>query len=219
MKVKLTSAEKDAIKSTVAKAEEKTNGEIVVYLVPRSDNYEAVIWRGSLIGFLTVIGITFVFEVLSNSWGPIWVYSRWGLPLLALLGGAVTAAIVHFVPAVLRLLAGDAILRKAVRRKAMDAFYEEEVFNTKDRTGILLFVSMMEHRIEIVADQGIDILVDTNEWQEVVSIIRNGVRTGQLSNGLVKAVEKCGLLLQIKHGIKEDDRNELSDEIRIGDNE
>lgn len=61
--------------------------------------------------------------------------------------------------------------------------------------GILLFVSLFERRIEVMADTGICRQVAPEAWQEVVARIRHGIATGRLADGLVAAIERCGELL------------------------
>ena len=94
---------------------------------------------------------------------------------------------------------------------------EEEVFNTRDRTGILIFISLLEHRIEVVGDAGINAAVEPEEWAEVVDRIRDGFRSGRRVEGLVAAVDLCGRLLE-KRGVelRADDVNELPDRLRLG---
>jgi putative membrane protein len=95
---------------------------------------------------------------------------------------------------------------------------DEEVFDTRDRTGILLFVSLFEHRIEVVGDAGINAKVEPEEWAEVVDQIRRGVRSGDLAGGMVEAIGTCGALLH-RSGValRPDDTDELSDGIRVRD--
>ena len=97
-------------------------------------------------------------------------------------------------------------------------FVEEEVFDTRDRTGILLFVSLFEHRIEVVGDSGINDKVEPAEWVEVVDLVRAGIRRQSLADGLVQAVERCGDLLH-RRGVevRPDDTDELADDVRVRD--
>ena len=55
-------------------------------------------------------------------------------------------------------------------------FLEEEVFNTKQRTGILIFMSLFEHEVQVIADKGINAKIDEKDWQAVVSIIIDGIK-------------------------------------------
>ena len=121
-------------------------------------------------------------------------------------------------PAVKRLFAGTQSMMRAVHKRAMAAFVEKEVFSTRERTGILLFVSLFEHRIEVVGDTGISAKVSQSEWDSVVAAIRAGIKAGKLADGLVEGIFLCGELLH-RSGveIRPDDANELSDDVTFSE--
>lgn len=206
----------DRIREAVAAAEGRTAGEIVPYVIVRSDAYEAALWRGAFVLALLSMACTLLVHQLYEGWGFAWLFTGWGVALVTLLGGAAGAALVAFVPPVKRWLAGPARLDRAVHEQAMKAFVEEEVFNTRDRTGILLFVSLFEHRIEVVGDSGINAKVSPEDWIHVVERIRDGIRSGHVTDGFVDAIGQCGELLRRKGvEIRPDDDNELPDSVRI----
>ena len=90
---------------------------------------------------------------------------------------------------------------------------ELNLHRTKDRTGILIFVSMLEHRIMVVADSGINDVAPENYWQDVVAVLSARIRSGELANGLCEAITLCGELLEEKFPISEDDQNELKNTV------
>ena len=99
--------------------------------------------------------------------------------------------------------------------KANYFFIREEVFNSEERTGIMIFVSMFEHRVIVMADEGINKVVPPHTWNEVVDIIVKGIKTRDLTDGLIKGIQKCAEIL--KHHellITDDDINELPDSLR-----
>ena len=105
---------------------------------------------------------------------------------------------------------------RMVYLSAMTAFVEEEVFKTADRTGILIFMSSFEHRVEVVGDEGINSVVDQNEWVEVVERITSGFRSGRITDGIVSGIDACGELLH-EHGVEisPGDIDELPNRLRI----
>ncbi|MXX97375.1 MAG: hypothetical protein F4065_05140 [Rhodothermaceae bacterium] len=216
MKAMMTEADLNRIKEAVATAEKQTSGEIVPYIVPQSASHEVAVWRGA--GLFAILAYT---VVLGTRW-----FSGWGgssltegiVPVLLIItAAAIGAALVHWIPAVKRRFAGQVRLALATHRRAMQAFVEKEVFSTRERTGILLFVSLLEHRIEVVGDAGINAKVDTDDWIEVVTTIRQHIKAGQLVEGLVQGIHQCGHLLE-KAGvaIRSDDTNELADDVSFG---
>ncbi|MGC3948225.1 MAG: TPM domain-containing protein [Chryseolinea sp.] len=115
-----------------------------------------------------------------------------------------------------RLLAGRTNLDSTARQRAENAFLEEEVFNTRQRTGIMIFISFFEHEVIVMADKGINSVVDKSRWDEIVSDLIGNIRQGDVVNGLEKAIARCGAILFEKGFNKsEDDTNELRDDLRL----
>ena len=215
MKKLLATLDEDRIREAVADAETRTAGEIVPYVVPRSDNYDVAIWRGASALAVVGLGAVLLFVQFYQGWGFGWVYTSWGAVLIALLGGTLGAGLTAAIRPLRRWLAGTDRLDQTVHQRAMTAFVEEEVFNTRDRTGILLFVSLLEHRIEVLGDAGINQRVAPDDWIGVVERIRTGIRNENLTAGLVDAIGMCGDLLESSGvEIRPDDTNELPNRVR-----
>ena len=212
----LSEADLERISEAVRAAEARTAGEIVPFIVPRSGRYEVAVWRAASFFALLALAVSMLFHQFYEGWGLAWLFTGWGTALLALVGGTAGALLAAYVPPVKRGFAGSARLTRRVHRRAMQAFVEEEVFNTRDRTGILLFVSLFEHRIEVLGDAGINAKVAEDEWVDVVLHLREGIKTGRVAEAICAAVGECGGLLE-KHGVavRPDDTNELPDRLRM----
>ena len=214
----LSDADLARVQVAVGQAEERTAGEIVPFVVRQSGEYSVAAWRAASVGALLAAAAALGASWLYDGWGMTWLYSTWAVEAATILGGVLGALVGEYVPVVRRLLAGPALLAETVHRRAAEAFLDEEVFNTRDRTGILLFVSLFEHRIEVVGDAGINAKVETAEWAEVVGLVRDGIKRGDLAGGLVAAVERCGDLLHRRGvAVQDDDTDELSDGVRMRD--
>ncbi len=206
-----TQADLDAIQAAVREAEEKTSGEIVPYVVDRSDEYAAATWKGAALGAILAAFVALAIHLWSNVWGiPI----DWWIALPAPLGGGL-GYVFSLWPPVRRWMVGEETLAIRTRRRAGAAFLDQEVFNTGDRTGILLFVSLFEHRVVLLADSGIDQQVEEGKWEAITSRLAGEIRRGRPAPALVEAIRECGELLT-KHEVERraDDRNELRDELR-----
>ena len=212
-----TDDERERIRQAVAEAETRTAGEIVPYVVRQSGDYDVATWRAaSALAVLAGIG-ALAAAWLNDGWGWGWLYSAWALALV-MTGGGVAGALLTLLDPVRRAFAGAELLDVTVHRRSAVAFLEEEVFDTRDRTGILLFVSLFEHRIEVVGDVGINAKVEQGEWEEVVALIRNGVVGRSLADGLVAAIARCGDLLHRRGvAVRPDDTDELPDDVRVRD--
>jgi putative membrane protein len=102
------------------------------------------------------------------------------------------------------------------RQAAENAFLEEEVFNTRQRTGIMIFVSFFEHEVIVMADTGINKVVEQQQWDNLVAEIIDRIRGGKLVEAIEHGISRCGTLL-LEKGFKKtaDDINELRDDLRL----
>lgn len=204
------------IKDAVDAAEVKTAGEIVPVIARNSGQYGEAVWRAaSLCGVLSLVGVMLVFQ-LYDGWGLTWLYAGWGVALVATGAGTLGAVVTAYVPAVKRLLTPTDLMARKVHRRAMQAFVEEEVFNTTDRIGTLIFISVWEHRIEVLGDVGINEVVDPADWIAVIERIREGILQDRVAEGLVEAIGMCGEMLQ-RRGVDREgkDPNELANHLRV----
>lgn len=207
-------ADLESIRAAVTEAEQRTSGEIVPYVVPASDAYPNALWKGAAFGGLAGPLLALFLHELLDLWGTLldlWII----VPAAA--GGAIGFLLAAFVPQVKRWLAGSEMLELRTRQRAEMAFLEEEVFRTRERTGILLFLSLFEHRVVVLADSGIHALVQPGQWDGIAAEIVAGIRAGRPGEALLAAIRSCGELLE-RHGVarRADDVNELTDELRHG---
>lgn len=203
------------IKVAVVEAEGKTSGEIVPFVVERSDDYEVAEWRGGALLGTTVAIIFAALHELTDLWLPVNFAGLVAISIVAFVGGMVGT---RFVPSLIRLLAGRELMTHHAGRRAAEAFVAEEVFQTRDRTGILLFVSLLERTVIVVGDAGINAHVQKKEWDGIVAMIVDGLKKNTPADGMVRAINACGALLE-RQGVarKTDDTDELSDGLRMSD--
>lgn len=210
--------DEERVRAAIQRAEERTSGEIVPVVVPRSADYEVAVWRGAVgAALLALTAILLLLEVYEG-WGLGWLYTPWGVVMTTLGVGSVGGVLAAYVGPLQRLLAGSDLLDETVHRRALQFFVEEEVFATRDRTGILLYVSLFEHRIEVLGDTGINDLVRSDDWEEVVARIREGIRKDALTDGLVDGIDMCGRLLERRGvNVRPGDGNQLSNTLLTPD--
>ena len=207
-----TQADLEAIQSTVREAEARTSGEIVPYVVERSDEYPTAAWKGAALGALLAPLVALAIHQWSSVWGlPL----AWWIALPAPIGGAVGYLLTAGLPPLRRWMAGEETLEIRARRRAAVAFLEQEVFRTRDRTGILLFLSLFEQRVVLLADSGIHQKVEEERWEAITRRLAEGIRSGRPGPALVEAIHACGELLE-RHGVERqaDDQDELPNELR-----
>ncbi len=204
-------ADREAIRGAVEEAERRTAGEIVPYVVPASDTYAGASWSGAALGAMALPVVAWAVHFLGGFWGGqlvLWMV----LPPAA---GAALGYLLASIPALRRRLAGAETMDLRVRRRAAVAFLEEELFATRERTGILLFLSLFEHRVVVLGDSGINERVEQGEWDGVVRIVVDGIHAGRPGEAVAAAVRECGALLE-RHGVarRADDADELANVLR-----
>ncbi len=205
----------EAVRKATQAAERRTSGELVCVLVSKSDDYEEARWLAATLGALAGALLTAYGIFAIEFWNPnlfLWA------GLVPFAGAATGWLLTTAIPFARRELAGFETLRDRVHQRATAAFVDEEVFSTRDRTGILIFVSIFERRVEVLSDEGIKKSVDEEAWREIVADLTSGLHDGRAGAALVQAVERCGALLEA-HGVerRDDDANELADEPRVLD--
>jgi putative membrane protein len=209
MKVKriFTPDREKRVEEAIGRAEGVTSGEIVPMVVDQSDAYLHVDFIGALIvqfaAFLAAIWLLPTFDYLSIL----------AVQVLGLVVGFL--AFRHLAP-LKRIGLSPKIAEEEVFEKALRVFRELEMQRTAERTGILILVSLLEHRVQVLADSGINARVKSGTWDEVVGIVLAGIKRGDLCQGLCDAIERCGEILAHDFPVQPDDVNELPDRLHKG---
>ncbi len=188
-----------AIAAVVREAERATSGEIVPVVVERSDAYAELRLGGAAL-------LAFASGALALFLDP--ALAPWLVPTQ--LGVFVAAAWLLGRPALLRALVPGDVLERRVERAAALAFHDAGLVETSGRTGILIFVSLLEHRVVVLADRGIHARVEAGTWDVVVARVVAGIREGRAEHGLADGIRACGEILAAHLPIRPGDRNELA---------
>lgn len=200
----LNQADKQRIEARVAAAEQGTAAEIVVATVARSDSYQDVRLFAALLSGVVVA------SALHLLWPA--------MPVGELLAIQVAAGLLTYalsaLPAVLRLLVPRARTHAAVKREAELSFLEHALFNTRDRNGVLILLSELEHNVTILGDQGIHARVQNAGWEQHVTTIVAAIRRGQAVEGVCQVIDALAALLAEREPVKHDDTNELDNRVR-----
>jgi uncharacterized membrane protein len=103
----------------------------------------------------------------------------------------------------------------STREVALREFYKLGMDNTRDKTGVLIFVLFKEKKFEIVADEGINEKISKDTWSKLSAELSSAFSNGHFKNGLINCITNIGDILVKEFPVKEDDVNELPDEIVI----
>lgn len=200
--------ERERIEAAVRAAEANTSGEIVVSVVRDCDPHPVAAWRlgAALAGLALLVSFYLPVDGL--------VFEIFALQLLGLFLGHALCRI----DAVRRAFLSEAELQRRAERAAFEAYQEQGIRRTSGRTGILIFVALLEHRVVVLADEAIDRALDPNEsWEEIVDLVLAGVREGRITDGLERAIARCGEILSHPLPSLPDDVDEIPHALVLSD--
>jgi putative membrane protein len=218
----LSDADRQRVGAAVTRAETGSAGEIVTILAARSDSYAdvALAWAAA-VGLLALIALALapdfylgIYESLTGGWVHEWTPRLvFGVALLVVtVKFAAMWLLLLWRP--LRLWLTPAPVRHArVRARAIGFFRIGAERRTHGRTGILIYLSLAEHRAEIVADEAIAARVDADVWGDAMTAMLAEIRQGRLADGLIAAIERVGAVLAEHLPREENDVNELPDRL------
>ncbi|WAC23928.1 TPM domain-containing protein [Blastomonas sp. SL216] len=210
------------VTAAVAEAEKQTDGEIVTVIAGHSDDYrETPIYWAVAVMFLALACIAVFpewFEALlaqaTGGWEHVYTASEYlTLIMLAL---AAKFGLVHLIVGwkLVRLaLTPSAVKRARVRQRAINLFRVSAEKRTRGLTGVLIYLSMAEHRAEIVADSAIAAKVSPDVWGEAMADMIAELRAGRAGEGMAAAVRDVGKVLAEHFPKSDDNPNELPDRL------
>lgn len=204
----INAMERNAIENAVRDAEARTSGEIVPVVVAQSSGYDWIGYRSAMIGWACATLLTFWLHYHRP-----FLMEFWAIELLQVFGLAIGWAFSRFHFG-LRFLVSREVMAEEVRQAAQGAFLRHGLVNTRDRTGVLIFVSLRERRVQILADRGIHEKVGDGFWKEEVYRIVDSIRAGRPADGIAESIRSIGIKLQAHFPRKHDDKNELPDRLR-----
>lgn len=196
----------DVVMETVAKVERKTSAEIVVSVHPYSGNYRDVDYL--IGGLVALLGLAFI---LFNPWTE---HSHWILPvdlvLLAIAGAILSAGL----PGMRRLLTSRRRRKQQVRDAAAVEFLRCSVGHTMERTGILLYLSVMERELDLIADIGIQAAIPDRYFRDCQTLLLSIPNARDPQQALLEGIEQMGIVLAKYLPPRVGDVNELPDRPR-----
>lgn len=199
-----TDSDNKKIEAAIKAAESKTNGEIVVHVSEQSDFY----FQGVLACSLTLGFSFFVLSYIISVFYPASVIHH--LELISILVFIVSFGLAYIFPSVRILFVTKKELCLRVGQKTQLIFFQRELFKTKDRTGLLILISELERKVEVLGDMGINKQIAPEQWITIVNAITAGIKNKNASDGVIKGISLAAdLLVTSDFHIQPDDENEL----------
>jgi uncharacterized membrane protein len=106
--------------------------------------------------------------------------------------------------------------KSQVLDRAAEVFKTLDLHKTKERNGVLFYMSIKDHKFAILGDSGINAVVPDNFWETTKDLVLEEFKRGAYAEGLAKGIEMAGNHLKQYFPFHKDDQNELSDEISYG---
>jgi len=226
---KMTPQDQARIAEAVAAAEKTTAGEIFCVLAPEVSDYREtpLVWAAAAALILPAGGLLAGLrpDMLTRLFGG-WTVGHASASDAAILSALsiyiglqaaifIACALLVSIPPIRRALTPGALKTAAVKRAAMEQFMSHGLHLTRDRTGVLIFAALAEHRVEVIADEGIYKAAPNAVWDEVVADLVAGMKQGKIADGFVAAVTRVGEILSSHVPVRQADTNELPDGLTI----
>ena len=210
------------VSDAVGEAERNTSGEIVTVLADRSDGYSDVVlvyaagMAFTLMSVFAALPRPFLdlWDALVGGWGHNWSTGELASMTIALglVAFAATWLLLTFDPLRFALVPKPVKAARA-RDAAVRHFKVGAESRTHGRTGVLLYLSMREHRAEIVADATIASQVPAEVWGEAMADMLGEIREGRFAEGLAAGIRDVGVVLADRFPRDAEDTNELPDRL------
>jgi len=218
----LDDAGRQLVAEAVSDAESATSGEIVTVLAERSDGYTdvALLWAaGAAFTAMSVFAafpLPFLdlWDSLVGGWGHEWSTGEIASMVIALglLKFLAVVLVQQWEPLKFALIPAPTKTIR-VHNQAVRQFKVGAERRTTGRTGVLIYLSMREHRAEIVADDSIAALVPAEVWGEAMGDMLAEIRKGRIAEGLAAGIRDVGFVLAQHFPRGSEDVNELPDRL------
>ncbi|HEY8195229.1 MAG TPA: TPM domain-containing protein [Hyphomicrobium sp.] len=200
----ISSKDIERISQAITDAERTTSGEIVAVVAEQSSRYQHIPFM-----WAALLALVIPWPLIHFTWMKVqWIFLIQLLVFLALLALA-------WHPNVRMALVPKSIKNANAKRRASEQFLAQNLHTTTGRTGVLLFVSVAEQRVEIIADSGIDGRVEKGTWQTIVDEMTRDLSAGRTTDGFIHAIQRIGAHLSEHFPPGSIDPNELPDHLIV----
>ncbi|WP_347356496.1 TPM domain-containing protein [Bdellovibrio sp.] len=199
------------IEATISRVEESTSGEIVPVIVRRSSAVGHVPLTLTLLLTLLLVIVEFPFS--DWLWVTPWVW-LWPVLLVVIYGISHVLAKSKWIQ---KVFVPERDEVDSVHQRAHLEFYLNRIHRTELGTGVLIFVSVMEKKAVVLADEGISKKLPKEHWDEILAVLGKNLHDGKWAAGFVAAIEACGQDLQAHFPVTSGKANELKNHLIVKD--
>jgi putative membrane protein len=194
MKQTLSDLDRDRLDRLIAEVEKRTKTQIVLAVVKRSDAHAEIPWKAFSLG-ASAAGLTvFILYLLRNPWPS---QSTLLITIAAVLvAGAAFAVLTVLAPAFARLFLSGHRAELEARQYAESLFLSRELFATRGRTGILLFVGLFERKVVLLPDKGLASRLTGEAMRDVIARMVRPLRRKKTARALESGLERLSQILE-----------------------
>lgn len=218
----LSDDDRERVGKAVHVAESASAGEIVTIITPQSDSYAevALVWS-ALVAFTALVALALfpdfylaLVDRLTGNWQTAWTPRHvFELALFVAIAKFIAMWLLQLWQPLRLFLIPGRIKSARVRARAVTCFKVGAERRTHGRTGVLIYLSLAEHRAEIVADEAIASQVAPEVWGDAMAEMVALIRQGKVADGMIAAVTRVGAVLAEHFPRAENDVNELPDRL------
>jgi putative membrane protein len=215
-KLRLDDAALKRIAAAVTNAESKTTGEIAITVTKESAHYSFFELIASVFFAAIVFCVLVPFAGSISAWfgKTFWAVPEWYVPAFygfTCFGVIALGFYCANIPAIDRIVVPRGVRSICVTHRAFRCFTESGVYETKEHSGILIFISLLERQVRIVADSGISAKISQDLWNLIADSLAEGIGAGKAEEAITDAIQKCGDLLAQNFPAHEENPDELAD--------
>jgi len=202
--MELTPEDEKRITDAIRTAEQKTCGEIFCVVAGASSNYSFVsIARAALVALAVPLPLFF--------FTSLWADEIYLTQILVFVG----CAVLFSLPGLRHRLVPRWVKRDRASFEAKRQFAAHGLHLTEARTGVLIFASLAERHVEIVADAGINAKVSQETWDRAVEAMIKEIKAGRPVQGFIEAIKICGDVLATHFPPGAIDKDELPNKLVV----
>lgn len=220
----LSEPDANRIEAAVRQSELTCGAQISVVVADEAADYTSIplAWATGLVLIapfipLLLIAVVMTVSAFIHGWGGNPEYES-GAKILAIaqfatwqLGLFMLVAAVASIPPMRRALTPDWVKRSAVRRQALEQFIARGLTHTRERRGVLLYLSRKDKTADVIADVGISSKVSRDDWRPIIRTLNTGLRKHALVDGTIIAINACSGMIEQKAPPVSESANETPD--------
>ncbi|MGQ7845034.1 TPM domain-containing protein [Granulosicoccus sp. 3-233] len=195
----LNDAEKERLADKIRQTESRTHAEVVTVIAQQSDGYRYIPMLWAALLALSVPGLHYLWNSIAGSAWTVqdsdlasatwtWLYPAQVLTFLGL-------GVLFQLPQARLWMIPRSVKQQRAARHAREQFFLQKLHLTRERTGVLIFVSVAEHYVEIIVDTGVAEVIDNQRWEAIVQGFIAQVQRGDIAAGFDGALDQCQTLL------------------------